>query len=307
VLVLALLIGLGGWPAWAASGDLDTTFGGDGKVMTNFTRGRDPAFSVAIQADGKIVAVGTANSRGTDARFALARYEVNGTLDPTFGGDGKVTTNITPGDDRADELAIQSDGKIVVAGTADYFSNRARLALVRYGSNGSRDATFGGDGLVTTQLTPTFDGAFGVAIQSDMDIVAAGQAGGGDAGRVGVVRYDTAGAKDSTFGGGDGVVLTNFTRRLDYADDVVIDSSGKIVVAGAIRFFGPDPRFALARYATDGTLDASFGGDGKVTTDFGAGMAGTYGVDIQPADGNIVAVGPAGGLGGRFGVARYVA
>ena len=286
-------------------GALDATFGGDGKVTTNLSSGADFGFGVAIQAeDGKIVVTGRAG--GSGGRIALVRYNANGSLDATFGDNGKVTTNLTRRDDRADDLAIQADGRIVVAGTANYFSNGARFALVRYDPDGSRDKTFSADGIVTTDVTPTFDGAFGVAIQpTDGKILAAGQAGGGDAGRIGLVRYETNGALDDTFGG-DGKVTTNFTAALDYADDVAIQPDGRIIAAGAIRFFGPDARFALVRYETNGALDDTFGGDGKVTTDLGAARGGIFDVDIQPSDGKIVAVGVAGGGGGRFGLARYL-
>jgi uncharacterized delta-60 repeat protein len=108
------------------------------------------------------------------------------------------------------------------------------------------------------------------------------------------------------FGGRDGEVMTNFTPRLDYADDVTIQADGRIVAAGAIRFYGPDPQFAVARYEVNGTLDNSFGGDGKVITDLGADRGGIHGVAIQPSDGKIVAVGVAGPAADRFGVVRYL-
>jgi uncharacterized delta-60 repeat protein len=287
------------------NGSLDATFSGDGKVITNLTSGADFLFGIAIQpGDSKIVVAGRAG--GGRGRIALARYNPGGSLDATFSGDGKATTNITTFDDRADDVAIQADGKIVVAGTANYFSSQGRFVTVRYNSNGSRDGSFSAGGIAPINLTPSFDGAFGLAVQpSDGKIVVAGQAGGGDAGRVGIVRYNLDGSLDGTFNG-DGKVTTNFTPRLDYADDVAIQSDGKIVTAGAIRFFGPDPRFAVARFDVNGTLDTTFGGDGRVTTDLNSVGGGIFGVKIQPADGKIVAVGAAGGSGGRFGVVRYL-
>jgi uncharacterized delta-60 repeat protein len=160
--------------------------------------------------------------------------------------------------------------------------------------------------VATTNLTSSFDGAFGLAVQpADGKIVVAGQAGGGDAGRVGVVRYGTDGVLDSTFSG-DGKVVVNFTPRLDYADDIVLQPDGRIVTGGAIRFYGPDPGFAVARFEENGALDTTFGGDGKVTTDLGAPIAGIYGLAIQSGDGMIVAAGAAGGAAGRFGLARYL-
>jgi uncharacterized delta-60 repeat protein len=289
---------------YGTDGTLDDTFSGDGKVLTNLSPGPDFVFGIEVQVDGKIVVAGGAG--GSGGRIALARYRPTGALDMAFGGDGLVTTNLSRFDDRADDLAIQADGKIVVAGTANYFSAQARFAVVRYDADGSRDGTFGGDGIATTNLTASFDGAFGLAIQpADSRIVVVGQAGGGDAGRLAAVRYGTDGSLDSSFSA-DGKVVVNFTTRLDYADDVVLQPDGKIVAGGAIRFYGPDPRFAVARFEEDGDLDTTFGGGGKVTTDFDAPLAGIYGLAIQPGDGKIVAVGTAGGAGGRFGIARYV-
>ena len=281
------------------TGARDPSFGrGDGIVLTNFTKKDDFAFGVAIQGDGKIVAVGRA--AGSGGVMALARYKQNGTIDTTFGGgDGKVTTNFTRGDDRADAVAIQADGDIVVAGTANYFGLNGKFALARYTAAGALDPNFSGDGRVTSNFTPGFDGGFAVAVQTDQYIVAAGLAGSD----LGLARYSSTGTLDPNFSD-DGKQTTSFTRRADYADDIVIDPAGKLVVAGAARFYGPNSMFALARYGSDGKLDTGFGGgDGKVTTDFTTGYDGAYGVALAP-DSKIVAGGYAGG--GRFAVARYI-
>jgi uncharacterized delta-60 repeat protein len=281
-------------------GTLDTSFGGDGKVRTNFTASADFAFGVAIQTDEKIVVTGRAG--GSGGRVVVARYNTNGTLDTSFSGDGKATTDFTAGDDLADNVAIQGDGGIVVAGTAGYFGNNARVALVRYTTTGTPDTTFGGDGKVTTNMTAGFDGAFALAVQpGDQKIVVAGQAGR----NVAVLRCNVDGTLDSTFSG-DGKATTSFTTGLDYADDVALEAGGKIVVAGSADYFRAS-RFALARYDVDGTLDTTFGGDGKVTTNFTAGWDGAFDVEIQAADGNIVAAGGAGNRGAKFALARYVA
>jgi uncharacterized delta-60 repeat protein len=154
------------------NGALDTTFGGDGKVATNFTVGSDWANGVLIQADGKIVAAGTANV----GRFALARYNPNGTLDATFSGDGKVTTNLTSGVDIAAGVASQADGKIVAGGEAGFCCEWTGSFLARYKTDGTLDTIFSGNGKVTTNFTAGFDSAQGVAIQADGKIVAAGGA-----------------------------------------------------------------------------------------------------------------------------------
>jgi uncharacterized delta-60 repeat protein len=291
-------------PAFAQGGSLDTTFGGDGKVTTDFTSGVDFPFGTAIEsADGRIVAVGRADGGG--GRFALARYDTDGTLDATFGGDGKVTTNFSPGLDSAVGVVIQpADGKIVAAGYAP--GSGGRFALARYDTDGTLDATFGGDGKVTTNFTSGSDGAVDVAIQSaDGKIVASGVADGGG-GRFALARYESDGTLDATFGG-DGRVTTDFTSHYEYVDALDIQpADGKIVAAGSANYFGSAPKFALARYNTDGSLDATFSGDGKVTTSFAGDSTWAFAVAIQPADGRIVAAGHAGGgSAGMFALARY--
>ena len=195
-----------------ADGTLDTTFGGDGRVTTDFTPTEDGVYGVAIQADGKIVASGDAGVRSTDSRFAVARYNADGTLDTSFGGDGKVTTEFTPRDDPVAGLVIQTDGKILLSGGAGWNSFNPRIALARFNSDGTLDTTFGGDGRVTTDVTKGDEYANAVAVQADGKIVAGGFAPQAGSGSFALVRYASDGSPDPTFSG-DGIVLTNFTRR----------------------------------------------------------------------------------------------
>jgi uncharacterized delta-60 repeat protein len=282
---------------YTTGGRLDATFDGDGKKTTNFTTGEDLARDVAIQSDSKIVAAGRAG--GSGGRFALVRYNSNGSLDTSFSGDGKLTTNFTTGDDWANEVAIQPDGKIVAAGRAG--GSGGRFALVRYNSNGSLDTSFSGDGKLTTDFTAGSDIATSVAIQPDGKIVAAGRSGG-SGGRFALARYSSNGSLDTSFNG-VGKKTTNFTSGEDFAWDVAIQADGRIVAAGTA---AAGFHFALTRYNDDGSLDASFGTSGKLTTDFTSGIDVATGVAIQADDGNIVAAGRVGGSGGRFGVARYL-
>src|SRR6266545_1086163 len=280
-----------------SAGDLDPTFGGDGKVTTNFGSGEEVR-AVAIQADGKIVAAGC-----IPTAFALARYMPDGTLDSSFGGDGRVTTDLTRrGGDCALGVAIQADGKIVAAGHSGFGGPNGKFAVVRYEPGGTLDTTFGGDGRVTTDFTPDADVASRVILRADGKIVAAGQSGVlGTNTMFAVVRYQPDGTLDATFGG-DGRVTTDFTRGEDGANAVAIQADGKIVAAGCI-----PTAFALARYTPDGTLDSSFGEDGRVTTDLTRSRGDcALGVAIQ-TDGKIVAAGHSGFLGpnGKVAVVRY--
>jgi uncharacterized delta-60 repeat protein/uncharacterized repeat protein (TIGR01451 family) len=278
-----------------ADGSLDPTFGSGGKVTTDFG-GFDAAFGVARQADGKIVAAGQGGAGGG---FALARYNPDGSLDPSFGSGGEVTTHFTSGVEVVIAVAIQLDGKIVAVGQT-FAGGFQQFALARYNADGSLDSGFGSGGIVATNFG--FDSAFGgaLAIQSDGKIVAAGRAGTDFL----LARYNGDGTLDATFGSG-GVVTTDFGGALfDAAFGVALQSNGKIVAAGsAISGFPSSADFALARYNADGSLDASFGSGGKVTTDFG-GFDVASGVALQ-ADGKIVAAGQ-GGAGSDFALARYL-
>src|SRR3990172_2957508 len=288
-------------PSWAADGDIDTTFGTNGKVTTAIGSGDDYAYALGIQSDGKIVAAGYSSDMvsGYSGRyyFALVRYNSNGTLDTTFGTGGKVTTPIGTGNDIVFALGIQSDGKIVVAGQTDVGAD-THFALARYNTNGALDSTFGAGGIVTTDISD-YNSARALAIQSDGKIVVAGYTSIGGYNDFTVVRYNTDGSLDSTFGiANSGIALADFGGD-DYADALGIQSDGRIVVAG--RSFGND--FAVVRFNDDGTLDTTFGTNGIVTTEIVNASASA--MRIQ-SDGKIVAAGRTSVGGGYdFALVRY--
>src|SRR5262249_24701082 len=132
-----------------ADGSLDTTFGTGGKVTTDFGGGHASADAVAVQNDGKIVAAGHAYSAQTNWDFALTRYNSDGHPDTSFGSGGKVTTDFSAGDDHANAVILQSDGKIVVAGLGSNATTAQDFGLARYNADGSLDTTFGVGGKVT--------------------------------------------------------------------------------------------------------------------------------------------------------------
>jgi uncharacterized delta-60 repeat protein len=280
-------------PGGAIPGDLDATFSGDGKVTVDFGGNFDGVTALAIQHDGRIVAVGSALSwdRPEEAQFAVARFNSDGLLDATFDADGTVVTDFGGSAAQATAMAIQTDGKIVAAGFSGVSGVRTDFALARYNPDGSLDATFDGDGRVTTDFPSNDDIAFAVAIQSDGKIVAAGLSRGSHLFDFAVARYNSDGSLDDTFGG-DGRVTTDFEGDLDIAADLAIQTDGKIVAAGYADTPGLD--FALARYDPDGSLDATFGGDGKVTTDFSTEFSKTGDVAQEAMiqeDGKIIAAG----------------
>jgi uncharacterized delta-60 repeat protein len=283
---------------YKTDGSLDSSFSGDGKLTTNFTTGLDAARDLGIQADGKIVAAGTASGQG--GRFAVARFTTDGSLDTSFSGDGKATTDFTSGNDDSRDMAIQPNGRIVAVGVASA-GKSGRWAVGRYNSNGSLDTSFSGDGKLTLDLPSGDDRAYGVAIQADGKVVVGGRVSR-DGGSFALVRLNSNGSLDPTFDG-DGKVFTNLTTGDDYAGDVTIQPDGKILAPGQIG--GSNPKFALLRYNSDGTLDAAFDGDGMQTTDFTDGLDVARDVGIQ-ADGRLVTVGSADRNGSAlFALARY--
>jgi len=270
-------------------GSLDPSFGNGGKVTTSIDVGNDFAQSVAIQSDGKIVVVGNKRNGTTDYDFALVRYNSDGTLDINFGSNGIVTTSFGSGNnDMASELAIQTDGKILVVGFTEVGS-RSYFALARYNTNGVLDPSFGSNGKVITTLGTISDGAYSIALQNDGKIVVAGfsyQSMKDFA----VVRYNTDGTLDSSFGQ-NGVVTTNFgADHNSGASSVAIQTDGKIVLVGGTNNNGMIRDIALARYNSDGSLDFSFGVSGKQTTSIGSYSDGASSVAIQK-DGKIVIAG----------------
>ncbi|MEU7298059.1 calcium-binding protein [Streptomyces exfoliatus] len=295
---MALVLALPG-TALAAPGDLDPTFGPDGRVTTAIT-GYAEGHDIARQADGKLVVVGV-----SEAGFALARYGTDGALDPAFGGDGTVVSDFGGGGGAANAVAIQpSDGKIVVAGTTAVFEEEGGgccfFSVARYHPDGSLDQTFGDGGLVRVdEFGGSADGA-DVAVQPDGRIVAVGKPGGSG---FAVVRLGTDGSLDPSLGG-DGTVVAGFTPTSPQdvggiARGMSLQPDGKIVSVGYIGNTAFD--IGVARYNTDGSLDTTFSGDGMVTADFGGTEFGNA-VAVQP-DGKIVAAG-SGGAG--FAALRYL-
>jgi uncharacterized delta-60 repeat protein len=303
VMLVLLLAMAQAMTAHAAPGDLDTTFGGNGVVMTDFSDGSDEASALAIQSDGKIVAVGYAyRNTPTFYDFALARYNTDGTLDTSFGGNGKVVTDFLDYTDYASAVAIQSNGKIVAAGSAADTSGDVDFALARYNTNGDLDASFGGNGKVTTGFGGS-EAIYAMAVQSDGKIVVAGYSYANSDYDLIVARYNTNGTLDTTFGN-NGRRITPFGGD-DRAFALALQSNGKIVLAGFSVSPAGDSDFALARYTTAGDLDTGFDADGKVTTGFG-GDDGAHAIAIQ-SDDRIVVAGFTSDTNGNddFALARY--
>ncbi len=308
IALISMLVASTAIAAFNAAGALDATFGVAGKRTTDFANmNNDTGYGVARQADGKLVVAGTSIQNALDVPplgdqykvFAVARYLITGTLDPSFGIGGRVTTTIGAAD-AAYGVAMQEDQKIVVAGTSD-----GRFAVVRYNPNGSLDTSFDSDGAVTSDFTSGSYGVSGgraVTIAANGDIVVVGYVNNGSENKdFALARYKQSdGALDSTFNNLgslppfiQGLVATSIlcgscSQEEDIAEAVAIQpSDGQLVVVGSTK----SGQFMMTRYASDGTRDTGFGTAGNGFVQAGTPQVGPgYGVAIQ-SDDKIVATG----------------
>ena len=271
------------------SGNLDKSFGTDGMTTTDLGGDHDQAFGVAVLGDNGIVAVGRTNALGIlKTAFGVVGYTPDGKLNPNFGNGGIVTTPFAGMGAQAKAVAVQPDGKIVVAGSA-FVSNSIDedFAVARYNADGSLDDNFGAHGLVTVDLGTDNDFATGLAIESDGKIVVGGNAGED----VGLARLLPNGTLDITFGN-LGKSVTKIGLGAD-VNGIALTSDGGIRIAGStVGAISQNHDFLLAGFKADGTLNLGFGHFGFVTTDFGHGddFAENLLVDDQ---GEIVLVGRA--------------
>lgn len=282
----------------ATVGLLDGTFGTGGFA----TVAGAEAYDVVVQADGKVITVGRG---GGD--FQVVRLNANGTPDTSFGGSGSVRTDIQGAADNARAVAVQADGKIVVAGgagvTAKKGSTTYRNALVRYNANGTLDQTFGSKGEVVTAGT---GGVADMVILPDGRIVTVGFSGTGD---LMACRYNANGTLDTSFDG-DGKAVVDIAGRVDGARSLAVQADGKIVVSGwtQVTETGMNARALLVRFNSNGSLDTTFDGDGVVfPSAFGAtnneNSAKTPTLALQ-ADGKII-LGGSGPDGMDYLLGRY--
>lgn len=253
-------------------GSLDSGFGGTGSVLTQVGASSGVANAVTVQPDGKIVLGGWCLlASGVSPSFCAVRYTANGNLDTGFNGSGKVVTPMSGFDKRATAVAMQGDGKIVLAGGCD-----GSFCAVRYNADGSLDTTFNTSGIVVTQ---NFGRAYALAIQADGKIVLAGSCANSVSGSC-VARYNANGLLDTAFNG----TGMRTGVPIGYLQAVAMQPDGKIVLAGGC--FG----FCAARLHADGSVDTGFNGTGVSDTDLTAGANGAQAVAIQ-ADGRIVLAG----------------
>ncbi|HEX2040893.1 MAG TPA: Calx-beta domain-containing protein [Acidimicrobiales bacterium] len=211
-----------------SNGSLDTGFDGDGRATTDIGGNRDVAHAAVLQSGDKIVVAGYTES-ATDRDVMVARYNADGTPDSSFDTDGIVVTPLGGADDEARAVAVQPDGKIVVAGLADNGSNDD-VAVLRYNANGTLDSGFDGDGIALTGVGASHDRAEGVTVQPDGRVLVAGASSNGDTEDVLMVRYNADGSLDGTFDG-DGKLVRGGSDD-DAARAVLVQPDTKMVTAG---------------------------------------------------------------------------
>ena len=284
--------------AEAASGDLDPTFGTGGKTITDFFGSVDGPFGVVIQPDGKSVVGGFAVTPNQAENFAVARYKTDGTLDSTFGSGGKVTTDFSGASDQATAIALQNDGKIILAGLTLYSIDDINIGVARYNSDGSLDTSFGSGGKVVADFDGSENQIRGIAIQSDGKIVLAGyrQDDKTFTSELLLVRFNSNGSLDATFGTG-GRVITNLGGN-EQAYDVIIEPDGHILAAGnGTLSFG----LLIVRYNSDGSIDTNFASGGKISTNL---LDVAYSIALD-SNGKILAGGDYIISGLDFGLVRF--
>ncbi len=286
---------------FAQDGTLDSTFGNGGIVTTAIGTNDEVGYGIAIQSDGKIVVAGY-STIGSYNEFAVVRYNIDGSLDSLFDEDGIATTNIGTYDEIGNSVTIQSDGKIIVAGLATNSNGKSDFAVVRLNTDGSLDTSFDVDGKATTSIGTSDGIGYSVATQPDGKIVVAGTSINNGISDFAIIRFNSDGSLDSSFNV-DGIAITNFAPYGSIGYSVAIQLDGKIVVAGDTQY-GSYNEFAVVRYNTDGSLDASFDEDGKVITTVGNYTNRGKSIAIQ-SDGKIVVAGFSDSGNYHFAVVRY--
>lgn len=254
-----------------AAGNLDPAFHVDGKVAKAIGAGTDRGYAMVVQPDGKTIVAGTTFGPAfTDV--ALFRFNSDGTNDGEFNFGQPVIKSFSTQNDVAYAVALQADGKILIAGYTTVGAN-GKFLVARFDASGAVDTTFGDNGQAVISFTATTDVAQGITTQmvgGEEKIVVVGSAG--SVGDFAVARLNANGTPDNNFGV-EGKVTTNINGSTDVARDVVIqpvNGVDKIAVAGYSRFdlgggsFNED--IAVVRYNTDGSLDNTFDADGKVVT-----------------------------------------
>jgi uncharacterized delta-60 repeat protein len=264
----------------------DPSFGSGGRLITSISPqpGNLEAPVVVIQPDGKLVVAGMAYD-GMNNSLTVARFLTNGVMDGSFGIGGSVTNIVGTNGSSPNAITLQSDGKIVVSASALFSGND--IAILRYNTNGTPDTTWNGTGKLLTVIGSSGDSMAALAIQSDGKIIDAG-ASSFSGSKFSMLRCATNGALDNSFGTFGKVATSIPNQLISGSYGMALQPDHKIILAGT-GVNGPPYQYqmALARYNTNGTLDATFGNGG--TTIASIGLANSYAIKVAlQSDGKIV-------------------
>jgi uncharacterized delta-60 repeat protein len=268
------------------NGEMDNEFGDYGVIQRVTSDLEGEANSVVIQKDNKIVVTGYSISPATNnEEITLIRFTENGIVDKSFGKKGIIVTEVSNAKDEAESVAIQNDGKIVVVGSTDH-KPTTDIVLIRYNENGSIDYSFGINGIVITDINSSLDIGKALVIQSDGKIVVSGFTHIINKFFMTLLRYDSNGELDPTFGN-SGIVITDINGRRGKMD-MTIQKDGKIILVGPSEVESSH-HFTLLRFNKNGSLDKGFGNNGLTKTIIGNySEAEAVALDIN---GNIVVAG----------------
>jgi uncharacterized delta-60 repeat protein len=287
-----------------AQPELDISFNGTGRVTTDLSANHDIVYGILVQPDNKVVAVGRFSANGGRGLYALARYNTDGSLDPSFGVGGTVITDFdtTSATQGAFAAALQPDGKILVTGYVSFMPpGPGAIATGRYNTNGSLDTTFGTGGKVQTAIVNHINEGRAIAVGQDGNIAVAGLYFSANQNfQTVIARYDTLGGFFGTTTDTRGFQL----GETNVASGVTIQPDGKIIAVGAYASGvsgsnGSD--LTMLRLTASGAFDGTFVGGGRVLVPSPGVDEGLSAVAVRP-DGRIVAV---GGSGGNFLVMRF--
>ena len=266
----------------AQPGFLDPTFGAGGIVITPMDGTIDVIYDICVQTDGMILAAGKRQS-GIMSSIMLARYQVDGTLDPAFGSNGLVLTIPFSGFLMASVIEVTAAGRILVCGRAN-----DSMLLARYLPDGSLDLEFDDDGILVIQDLENGPG-FSMTQQPDGKILVAGSHDEGAGRQISVHRFFENGSVDMSFDG-DGHTMTDLPGDINEAMAIALRADGRIVIAGQYGAEWPFEGMCMIQYNPDGSLDSSFDGDGVWTHTTGFPNEGFLSVVVQ-SDGKLLAGG----------------
>ena len=300
------------------NGSLDSEFSADGRALTDIgVHGTDDFGydAVAYQSDGKVIVSGYANQPSTGQDFAVVRYNADGSLDSSFGNGGIVTIDFAFSSDVGRGVTLDSQGRILVSGYSYQGGTTGYdFAVARLSASGALDTSFSGDGKQTINFGSSDDFGWGVAVDSQDNVLVSGHSYQGTTGSdFAVARLTSSAALDGSFSG-DGKQTIDFGSLNDYGYGVAVDSQDKVLVAGqSINPYngasGYD--FAVARLTASGAPDGSFDGDGRQVVPFGSGSNPDYGYDVAvDSQDNVLLAGfsyQGGATGYDFAVARLTA